>query len=307
MTNIWVIADNQEYIGELITKAASFKTKITAFINGDEAAAEECFAYGANSVKLLSLPSTTTWEQYAPQLAEIAKQEKPGHIFVSGTKRGKTLGAYMAGFLKWPYVSESKDIKLEGGKTFFTRTIFGGLAEKEIMVEGEPVIVTFAPGTFTKERLSVSNSGDVTIMEFSNTVGVEVVERKEKEATTINLNEAETVIGVGRGFGTLENMKYAEELATILNGELGCSRPVTEDLHWLPEERYIGISGAVIKPNLYLCAGISGQIQHVYGIRDSKTIVAIDKNENAPIFNVADYYIVGDLEEVLPELISALK
>ena len=185
------------------------------------------------------------------------------------------------------------------------RTIYGGLAEKELETE-KAVIVTVAPGTFDKQKAATPGSGEVSTVELSAS-GVEVVERKEKEASTVNLNDADVVVGVGRGFGKEENVKLAEELAAALGGEIGCSRPVAEDLHWVAEERYIGISGAVIKPTLYIAGGISGQVQHVYGVRDAKTIVAIDKNENAPIFKVADYYIVGDVTEVLPALTEAVK
>lgn len=307
MNNIWVIADNHEYAFELISKATTFNGKVTAFVIGDQAVAEECFAYGANEVKLSSLPAGTTWEQYGPVIAKVLETEKPELVLVSATRRGKTIAAYIAGLLDWPCVTESKDIKLEGSTLSFSRTIYGGLAEKELAADGHSVIVTVAPGTFDKVKATAPVAGYASLIDIPEAPALQIEVRKDKEASTVNLSEADVVIGVGRGFGTLDNMKYAEELASLLGGELACSRPVTEDLHWLPEERYIGISGAVIKPNLYLCAGVSGQIQHVYGIRDSKTIVAIDKNENAPIFKVADYYIVGDLAEVLPELISALK
>jgi len=134
---------------------------------------------------------------------------------------------------------------------------------------------------------------------------VKVVERRPKPKETVNIKDAPLVVGVGRGFSEASDVKLAEELAQAMGGEVGCSRPIAEDLHWLPEDRYIGISGQVIKPEVYLAAGISGQVQHVYGIRDAKTIVVVDKNENAPIFQVADYYIVGDLKEVLPALTKA--
>lgn len=307
MNNIWVIADVAEHAYELISKAVSIGGTVTAYVNGGQAEADECFAYGANHVKLIPIPANTTWEKYAPILAADAEQAKPELVLVSATRRGKTLAAYLGGLIDAPVVTENKKLEINGETISMSRTILGGLAEKDLEVSGQTVIVSFVPGTFDRVKTETAGNGEVTTLAVPESGKIAVAERKEKEAASVNLSDSDVVIGVGRGFGEKENMKHAEELAVILGGELGCTRPVTEDLHWLPEERYIGISGQVIKPNLYLCAGVSGQIQHVYGIRDSKTIVAIDKNENAPIFKVADYYIVGDLNEVLPELISALK
>jgi electron transfer flavoprotein alpha subunit len=306
MENIWVIADTAEHGCELITKAVSMGGTVTAYVNGGQAEADECFAYGASSVKLIPVPANTTWEKYASIIASDAEQTKPELVLVSATRRGKTMAAYLGGFIDAPVVTESKKLEINGDKLSLSRTIFGGLAEKELEVSGHTVIVSVAPGTFDKVKAETAGNGEVTTLTVQAGKAV-VIERRGKEAALVNLKDADVVIGVGRGYGSQENVKYADELAEVLGGEIGCSRPVTEDFHWYPEERYIGISGQVIKPTLYLCAGVSGQIQHVYGIRDSKTIVAIDKNENAPIFKSADYYIVGDLNEVLPELASALK
>ena len=307
MKNIWVISDVPEYAYELLSKVAGTGEKITAYVNGDEAVAAECQAYGANDVKLIPVPEQKPWEQYAKVVVEDGKDSTPDLIAVAATRRGKTIAAQIAALFDAPYISESKVLEAEGGKVLFKRTIYGGLAEKSVEIEGTPAVVSVAPGTFEKQKPAAPGSGEVTALGLSNSSSITVIERKEKEASSVNLNEAEIVIGVGRGFGKEENLKYAEELASLLGAEIGCSRPVTEDLKWYPEERYIGISGAVIKPKLYIAAGISGQVQHIYGVRESKTIVSIDKNEDAPIFKVSDYYIVGDLEEVLPEIINALK
>lgn len=305
MKNIWVIADIPEYAYELLSKAAADGDQVTAFVNGDQAVADECFAYGANAVNLLPMPADKPWEQYAKSLAAVGKEVQPELIVVAATRRGKTIAAQLAALLDIPCVTEGKKLAIESGKVSTSRTIYGGLAEKALETD-HAVIVSVIPGTFEKQKAAAPGSGEVSTLELSGS-GVAVVARKAKEASTVNLNDADVVIGVGRGFGSQEKVKLAEELAAVLGGEIGCSRPAAEDLHWYPEERYIGISGAVIKPTLYIAAGISGQVQHTYGVRDAKTIVAIDKNENAPIFKTADYYIVGDLNEVLPELTAALK
>lgn len=308
MNQIWVISETAEEGYQLISKAAELSDNVTAYLNASEEEANLAFRYGADEVIRLLIPEHTLWENAALDLKEKAEEIKPDLILVNATKRGKSLAGYLGGLIEIPVVTEIKTLNVYENKLQLKRTIYGGLAERTVEIEEGPAIVTVASGIFTKKELdSVGGNHSVTVHLINDTEGLVVSGRKAKEKTSVNLADANVVIGVGRGFAKQETIKYAEQLAGILQGEIACSRPVTEDLHWLPEERYIGISGQVIKPDLYLCAGISGQIQHVYGIRDAKTIVAINKDENAPILKVADYFIVGDLNDVLPELIQALK
>ena len=128
---------------------------------------------------------------------------------------------------------------------------------------------------------------------------------KEREAK--DLSESRVVVCVGRGIEKKEDLAMARELAEVLGGAIGCTRPIAEEFHWLPEELCIGLSGAQVKPDLYLGIGVSGQVQHLTGIRSTKVIAAVNKDENAPIFKAADLGIIGDLYEVIPKLISELK
>lgn len=306
MDKIWVISDQAESAYELITKAREFGGQITAFVVGDQAVAEQAFKYGADSVKLMPMPQNTVWEQYFPLVAAEANAQQPELVLVNASRRGKTLAAQLAAKLDCACVSECQKMQVVDNQLVLQRIIYGGLASKEIKCSTYPLVVTVAPHTFEKQE-GEGKSGEVSELALPDAGNIALVERKEKAGSSVNLAEASVVIGVGRGFADENALKHAENLAQELNAELGCTRPISEDMKWLPEERYIGISGQQIKPDLYLCAGVSGQIQHVYGIRDSKVVVAINNNENAPIFKVSDYYIVGDLEEVLPALISAVK
>jgi electron transfer flavoprotein alpha subunit len=134
-----------------------------------------------------------------------------------------------------------------------------------------------------------------------------VVSRAPKQRGSVDITGAKKNVCVGRGLAKKEDIGIARELAQVLGGEVGCSRPVAEELQWLPEEVYLGISGKTVKPLLYLSLGVSGQVQHITGIRDSKVIFAINRDENAPIFDAADFGIVGDLYQVVPRLIEELK
>ncbi|MGI6226302.1 MAG: electron transfer flavoprotein subunit alpha/FixB family protein [Peptococcales bacterium] len=311
MSNIWIISENLETAYEMLAKARELlkdNGKITAFVKGTDQDGQDAIGYGADQVKLMEMPEGTTWEGYASVLVEEAQAQKPALILVGASRRGKDLAAQIAALLDSPCVTECKSIEFDGTKAVLKRVVYGGLAEKSVECQDFPVVVTIAGRTFDKwEEKDSSRSGEISELTLPVESKVKVIERRPKAQESVNINDAQVVVGVGRGFSQESELQIAEDLAQALNGVVACSRPIAEDLHWLPEDRYIGISGQVIKPSLYLAAGISGQVQHVYGIRDAKTIVAIDKNENAPIFQVADYYIVGDLKEVLPALTEVVK
>ncbi|MEW6490687.1 MAG: electron transfer flavoprotein subunit alpha/FixB family protein, partial [Thermodesulfobacteriota bacterium] len=136
---------------------------------------------------------------------------------------------------------------------------------------------------------------------------VRVVERRVRERETRDLADARVVVAVGRGFAAEDDLGLARELAEVLGGEIGCTRPLSEEMHWLPDQACIGLSGVQVKPELYLGIGISGQIQHLTGARGAKVIAAVNQDENAPIFGAADLGIVGDLYQVLPALVREMR
>jgi electron transfer flavoprotein alpha subunit len=136
---------------------------------------------------------------------------------------------------------------------------------------------------------------------------VKVVSRRTKLRESADLSEAKVIVGIGRGIEKSEDIDLARELASTIGAALGCTRPIAEDLNWMPADSFIGISGQRVKPELYIGVGISGQIHHLSGIRDARVICAINSDENAPIFEAADYGIVGNLYEVLPKLTQEFK
>jgi len=136
---------------------------------------------------------------------------------------------------------------------------------------------------------------------------VRILERKPKEKVAKDIAEARVIVCAGRGFDKKEDLALARELADALGGELGATRPLTEEMHWLPEDLCIGLSGVQVKPELYVGLGVSGQIQHMTGVRGAKIVCAVNRDENAPIFALSDFGIVGSLYEVVPKLIAELK
>ena len=191
------------------------------------------------------------------------------------------------------------------GRVKVERVLYGGLAVARLEGASFPLVATFGARCFEPLAADPGRTGEVSA--WPAPAGqVKVLERRPNQAAGVPLAEADLVVGVGRGFEKEEELGLARTVAQALGAELACSRPIAEFFKWLPENRYLGISGQQIKARLYLACGISGQVQHLFGIRDAKTIVAVNKDPNAPIFDVADYFVVGDLREFLPALAQAL-
>ncbi|MGI5912233.1 MAG: electron transfer flavoprotein subunit alpha/FixB family protein [Syntrophomonadaceae bacterium] len=257
--------------------------------------------------KIFVLKGANTWpESYAEAIASLASNEQISVGLIGGNLRGKDIAAKVAAQLKAGLVTEAQTIGFVDGCLQTTRLLYGGLAVATEAVS-LPAWATIAPKTFDEASILDSESEictiEVTDMDDRITIGeVNSIVREGVE-----IEAAQRVVCVGRGLNKQDDLKMVEDLAQALGAEIGCTRGIAEDYHWLPVERYIGISGQKIKPELYLSIGVSGQVQHVAGVRDSKIIVAVDSNEKAPIFTVADYGIVGDIYEVMPLLTAALK
>jgi electron transfer flavoprotein alpha subunit len=200
----------------------------------------------------------------------------------------------------------------EGG-ILWTRPVMGGKLQSKVRVKGEgTVLVSVQSGAFPAD--SVARGGDAEVTEVkpleTDLSGVqpdrEILGYEEVGGDTVDLTKADVIVAVGRGIGGADKMAVIEELAKVLKADIGASRPVIDN-GWLPRDRQIGSSGQTVAPKLYIAAGISGAIQHLVGMKGSTVIVAINKDPGAPIFNVADYGIVGDLHEVLPALTEAIQ
>ncbi|SDD86473.1 electron transfer flavoprotein subunit alpha/FixB family protein [Sporomusa acidovorans] len=308
MAGIWIYSEDTIVAQQLMTMARPLADKLgqpLCVVTIAEQAAPEFVAAGAN--KVFVLKNDSDWpESYAPALVALAEQETPTAFFIGATFRGKDLAAKIAARLKTGLVTDAFAVRFENGEIETDRAMYGGLAVCTEILKGIAV-VTIPPRTFDMPAKDSGRSGEIVTIDASidATMAVENVCPIVRQGADIT--KTEKLVCVGRGLAKQVDMKLAEDLAGALGAELGCTRSIAEDYHWLPNETYIGLSGQKIKPVLYLSMGVSGQVQHIAGIRDSKVIVAIDSNENAPIFAAADYGIVGDLYEIVPLLIEAIK
>ena len=313
MAGIWVFAENREQTLELLNAgkdlAADFRTKLTAFA-WDRQQAQEYINHGADEVLLVPPQADDQpLESCVPAIAYAAKTEDPDVFFIAATQRGKEIAARLSARLNTGLCSGCTGFKVDKEKKLLSmeRMLFGGLAVQTLVSTTRPQMATIPPRTFDPAAPQAGKEGSLRELPATPPSPVKLVSRTAKVREAVDITEAKIVVCVGRGVEKKEDVELARELARVLGGEVGCSRPVAEELHWLPEEVYLGISGKKVKPDLYVGVGVSGQIQHVTGIRDAKVIFAINKDENAPIFEAADYGIVGDLYQVVPKLIQELK
>lgn len=307
MPGIWIYSEDAATAGQLVTAGLILKEAMkepVGVIALDSGEQDTFIAAGADKVVILK--NKNNWpEGYAEPIADLVAREGATVILVGATARGKDVAAKVAARLETGLVTEAQSIRFADGRLETTRLLYGGLA---VTVEQSslPAIATVPPGTFDSPP-SGAGEGDASsaVVEVETRIVVSGVSPIERQGADIAA--AARIVCVGRGLGQKDDLALVEELAAALGAEVACTRGIAEDYHWLPVERYVGISGQKVRPELYLSLGVSGQVQHVAGIRDSGIIVAVDTNEKAPIFEAADYGIVGDLYEVAPLLVKALK
>ena len=209
--------------------------------------------------------------------------------------------------LRAPVLAGIGSVELAGDQVVVTRSVLGGISEHRTAVQGGPAVLAVDAGTVLGAAGAASASAAAVVEEAPATPLVATItEVRPKEATGADLGAARTVVGVGRGLKAREDVALVAELASALGGEVACSRPLAEGVDWLPKERYIGISGQHVSPDLYLALGISGQLQHMVGVRGAKVIVAGNSDKNAPVFAQCDFGVVGDMYQVIPALTAAL-
>lgn len=313
MAGVWILADYVEQSKELLNVGRELARQV-----GVELAAwtwsadwaDECLAHGADEVFLLPpLGLDQGLDAYIPIIADKAKALQPDVILASSTLKGKELAARLAGRLDAGLVSECQGLRWDGEKNSLLaeRLLYGGAGVQTVSCLGRPQIATVPPRTYEAAPRSEVKEGRLTEISEPLSSRVAILEKKAREHQAQDITRARAVVCVGRGMENELDLEKARELAGLIGGEVGCTRPIAEELHWMPEDTCIGLSGKIIKPDLYIGLGVSGQIQHLIGTRDARIVCAVNTDENAPIFAGADYGIVGDLNEVLPMLLEEIR
>jgi electron transfer flavoprotein alpha subunit len=296
----------QQLAGEMGTDlhAAVAGSGIGALAN--EAATKKCSKVYAVDHELLK---DYTADAYTAALEALIRQVKPTLVLFPHTYQVRDFAPKLATRFSQVLISDAIAARIESGSPVFVRLLFQGKLNGDVRVSGGgPYFASLQAGSFRVEALE---SGSAPVENFAPALDAASIRQKpeppfRESARAVDLTTAEIIVSVGRGIKEKENIPVVEELAKVLGAELAASRPIC-DAGWLPMERQVGSSGQTVAPKVYMAVGISGAIQHLVGMKGAKTIVAINKDANAPIFEVADYGIVGGLFEVVPALIEEVK
>jgi electron transfer flavoprotein alpha subunit len=316
VNNIWVFAqavDGTPTTGtlELLTKARSLGATVSAFIGGDGAAVAEVLgAYGATKVYATGdlagkLPGPAVASAMA---AVIASGDGADLVLFPQNYEGRDVMARLSVKLDRTVITNNVDVTISGDAVTVTTPIFGGNVLVATTFTGAgPHLAAFRPKSFAAESAS---GGPATVVaapvpELGSTGGATLLASHVEESTGPKLDEADIVVSGGRGLGEAAKYELIEALAKQLKGAPGASRAIV-DAGWVPYSYQVGQTGKVVKPSVYIAAGISGATQHMVGMKGSKHIIAINKDKEAPIFGIADLGIVGDVHKVLPKLLEAL-
>ena len=311
---VLVYSDDKKLTLELLNKATELATelhkKVIAVSIGHEEFAKEFIEHGADLVLVVetSLHQFKA-EEYTSILQTIIKDHGNEIVLIGSNKNGKELAARLAANLDAGCVMDCIKVYLHDKKLRTERIVYSGNAIAVEEFTSAPQILTIPAKVFDPLPRNEHHKGAIEKKSIEpERSPSKIVKIQEMKSEGVNVEDAVIIVSCGRGFKKKEDIRLVSELADVLKGRtVGCSRPIAADLKWLSEDHWIGLSGHKVKPKLYIACGISGQIQHIAGMRDSGVIVAINKDPEALIFKSADYGIVGDLYEVLPKLTSAIK
>ncbi len=296
----WIIVAGQPGVKNLIEIARGLTGQVRALVVGTEDVADTIAAAGVDEVVWVRPDPDIPLEAYATTVQSVV-QDNPGVLIGGRNPAERVLFGAAVATLGAPVFTGVSSVAADGDDVVVKHAAFGGITEQTVVISG-PVGLVVDGGGLPEPGIAVAI--EEIAAEAMN--DVRVVGRSESTDEHADLASAARVIGVGRGLKKEEDLALIEELAQALKAEIGCTRPLAEGLDWLGRDRYIGISGAHIAPKLYLAVGVSGQLQHIDGVRGADLIVSINSDPRAPMTAEADYSLIGDLYKLVPALTSAL-
>lgn len=300
LAKVFVIAEHVDAMRELAQGAAQLGETTALIWAGDKSQAG-----GTDTVYYLGeLSNERILEHYAPTIINLIKTEQPSLVLVESSRKGRLMAGIIAAAMGTSVLADAAQITVDNG-VVTQRMVYGGAALSTERSTAPTTVATVSAGIF--EAADTGKAANLVEVPFiAPAPTVKCLERKIKAGESVNLRAAKRIVAVGRGFTSPEELQLAEQLAAAIGAEVGCTRPIAEEEKWMDKARYIGVSGVMAKPELYIGIGISGQVQHMVGVSSARTIIAINSDKNAMIFNQCDYGIVGDLKTVLPALTAKL-
>ncbi|MCK4903959.1 MAG: electron transfer flavoprotein subunit alpha/FixB family protein, partial [Candidatus Marinimicrobia bacterium] len=287
------------------------KVSVLAFGKNSNNLSKEAAGFNVNEVILVEDDNLNSYsaDAYAETIKQVVEKESPKFVIMGYSYLVRDFFPKVSARLQKPLITDVIGYKTDSGKTLFTKQVIHGKLTVDIgsKVEG-PVLIGFQSAAYSADDLENGSADVRTITVTLDPAQLKTTSEEpfQEESGGVDLTAADKIISIGRGIGKEENMPMVKDLATALKAEIGASRPIV-DSGWLPNSHQVGSSGQSVTPNLYLALGISGAIQHVVGMKGSKNIVAINRDPDAPIFEVADYGVVGDILEIVPKLTESLK
>lgn len=320
---IWVFAEQRhgklksvaiELTGKARILADDLKTHVTAVVLGSEIQhlSKELIPFGADEVVLMDAPWLKDFNDhvYGEVMVDLIKKYKPEIVLIGATSNGRSLAPHISSTLETGLTADCTvlEASVEERLLLQTRPAFGGnLMATIVCPNHRPQMATVRPKVFKPMEPDYNRRGKVTLLDAPEPIDALVKKIRDWESDEkVNLIDADIIVGVGRGIGSQKNIQLAQELADALGGALGASRPVV-DSGWLPYSQQVGQTGKTVAPKLYIACGISGAIQHLAGLAEIETVVAINSDPDAPIFQVANYCIVGDVKGILPLITEEIK
>ena len=305
MSSVLIYCEATKLAQELLSAAKLIDRQVYGVSINDDEQAMALAACGANLLKInqteLCLADTAA---VASVLKQAADKVNADIILLSSNRTGKELAGRVAQILGAGCLTNVNQITINNDRIECTRNALGGATVAVQVIKTNKKVIALSPKSF--EPAQEGAGGSATDLAVKTVSRIKLVEVKEKTAASVDIGAAELLIAIGQGVDDHSQLAMAEDIAIALGGEVACSKPVATDKKWLDEERIIGISGTICKPEVAILLGISGQVQFSVGIRDAKTIIAVNSDENAQICDMSDYVLVADLKEVIPELKSVL-
>lgn len=322
--DVWVIGEviegkvhpvTLELIGEGKNLAEKINKKLIVVIVGHKIREDvkKLLNYGVDRIYYIEheLLKEFNTEAYSVSISNIINEKKPEIVLVGATSIGRDIAPRIAAKLGTGLTADCTKLEIDekDGKLLQTRPAFGGnLMATIICPKNRPQMSTVRPGVMSKAKRTDEKIGDIKIIEpklFKDDFNLKLIDKIKSTKKKVNLTEAKVIVSGGRGLRETSGFNLIKELADKLNGEVGSSRAAV-DSGWIDSTHQVGQTGTTVRPDLYIACGISGAIQHQAGMNESKYIIAINKDSKAPIFKICDYGIVGDLYEVIPEIIKSI-
>ena len=309
--NIHAFSQEAVVAGQQLSEKLGLDLSILCLGENASSLRDQASDYKANNLILAQhdLINAYSADGYSKVLSNVISELSPKYVLMGHSYMVRDFLPRVSAKLDIPFVSDIISVDYDNDSPIFSRQVFNAKLATKVKATSDTVLLSFQSAAFSSDDMQIGGSesqSDFSVNIEASDIKSESEAEFQESASGVDLTTAELIVSVGRGIESQDNLPLVESLASAMGAEIASSRPVV-DMGWLPPYRQIGSSGQAVSPKLYLSVGISGAIQHVVGMKGSKTIMAINKDEDAPIFEIADYAVIGDLMEIVPKLTEALQ